>query len=153
MTEFHLRVILPRNRVAAGTLRVERAGVPVREFPVLGRSAVGRTSMLASGNTPTGTYQGDAIRDTSSWNQRSYGPWGAVHLRPIGGDALAAEALGRRGLLIHGGDPGVHSALRPTYGCLRLSNADMKDLVELLQEQTSSAQSSDHMVVITVQEF
>lgn len=134
MKKIHLRVCLPKNRDLMGHLRVEIDGFPVDEFRVLGRGSrgPGETSMLSRGNTPTGSYQGDQLVDTEDWPQSSYGPWGAVRLQPSSGDAILAEQFGRRGLLIHGGSPGTKGpwagSLKPTHGCLRLSNEDMRKL-------------------------
>jgi hypothetical protein len=61
---------------------------------------------------------------------RSYGTNGAVRLHPTDGNALLAHQLGRRGLLIHGGDSraSAPAGLRPTHGCLRIANGDMARL-------------------------
>ncbi len=138
----HLNVVLPRNRNAAGWLRVERDGCPLAEFRVLGRGSrgPGDTSFLSRGNTPTGTYQGTEFVETRDWNQASYGPWGAVRLKPTSGDALLAEDVyGRRGLLIHGGAPATSGAwmggLKPTLGCLRLANNDVRALREIIESE------------------
>ncbi|MEL6671133.1 MAG: L,D-transpeptidase [Bacteroidota bacterium] len=135
---FHLRVLLPKNRNHTGWLRLEKGGKPVAEYRCLGRGSRGGgdTSMLEKGNTPTGLYNGSQLVNTQAWSRRSYGRWGAVRLKPIGGNALTAQQIfGRNGLLIHGGAAGSKKywrgkgALRATHGCLRLSNQDMKKLM------------------------
>ena len=112
------------------------------EFRVLGRGSrgPGDTSFLSRGNTPTGTYQGTEFVETEDWNQASYGPWGAVRLKPTSGDALLAEDIfGRRGLLIHGGALAPsgfwEGGLKPTWGCLRLANADVRILRGIIENE------------------
>ena len=102
--DVHLNVLLPKNRNHPGRLRIEVSGVPKAEFPILGRGSTkvgkkptGNPSLnpyLYAGNTPTGTYTSQGLGDTSHWEQSSYGPWGAVQLRAVSGDALVAEKLG-----------------------------------------------------------
>ena len=58
-----------------------------------------------------------------------FGPHGKVVLDPEGGPALEAKRNGRYGLLIHGGRLSPAQRLRPTYGCLRVADADMARLV------------------------
>lgn len=86
------------------------------------------------GDTPTGMYEAIPFRRdlpaTAVDVLRSYGPWGWFALRPVSGDALAAEKNGRFGLLIHGGDPGKGGELRPTFGCIRVYNADLKAMLD-----------------------
>lgn len=147
MGNIHLRVLLPRNRNLSGWLRVEVEGTPRHEFEVLGRGSrgPGNTSLLENGNTPTGEYDGSNFAETSSLPQSSYGPYGEVRLRAIGGMAVLAEALGRNGLLIHGGDlsgPGYwrgQGQLKATKGCLRLHNRDVLTLRGVLFGQTKDA--------------
>jgi len=148
MKKIHLRVVLPKNRDNVGTLRVEVDGRPLADFRVLGRGSrgPGDTSLRSKGNTPTGTYSANQIIETATFPQASYGPWGAVRLQPLSGDALLAEVLGRHGLLIHGGAPGTtgpwKGSLKPTHGCLRVSNDDMKKLRGMLEENRTDGKSS-----------
>jgi lipoprotein-anchoring transpeptidase ErfK/SrfK len=142
MPHVHLRVLFFGNRDETGILRVEQDGRVVAEFPALGRGSRGRgdTSLLKDGNTPTGDYTATGLESTAHRNQKSYGPWGAVRLKPFGGQAMLAERVGQRsGLLIHGGSLGAggywrgEGALRATHGCIRLSNEDMKMLKQILE--------------------
>jgi hypothetical protein len=147
MKRVHLRVMLPKNRDNIGHLRVEVNGTPVADFRVLARGSrgPGDTALQTNGNTPTGTYSGNQIIDTATFPQSSYGPWGAVRLQPIAGDALLAEAIGRRGLLIHGGNPATSGpwkgSLKPTQGCLRVCNDDMQKLRTLLEKARTDGRS------------
>ena len=135
-------------------------GLPQAEFRVLGRgsstvSNPDRNPFLYAGNTPTGDYESFGLADTANWNQSSYGPWGAVRLKVIGGDALLAEQLGREGFLIHGGSPGIFSGFRPTFGCLRLHNADMRQLIRLIAnagDDARVAKCENVTVRVTVRE-
>lgn len=141
MTKIHLRVVVPKNRDLRGTMRVEKNGRVLREIPVLARGSRrgGNTAFLENGNTPTGTYAGSLFSSNQGWPLASYGAWGRIQLRPVEGDAVIAEQLfGRTGLYIHGGDLATKGAwkggLKPTYGCLRVSNGDMLFLREVFLE-------------------
>ena len=165
MPGIHLRVLLPRNRDVTGCMIVEVDGRQERHIPVLGRGSrgPGDTWRLEKGNTPTGVYEGSELADTSAWNQDSYGPWGAVRLKPLSGNALLAEQqLGRRRLLIHGGTPmgpnvwRGEGALNPTWGCLRISNQDMRalrDIIFATARDEADAICRPVDVGITVDEF
>jgi hypothetical protein len=63
---------------------------------------------LHAGDTPKGDYVSSGITSTTGWNQNSCGPWWAIRLKAVAGDALLAQdVFGRKGLLIHGGLPGA----------------------------------------------
>ena len=140
--DVYLDVLLPRNRNYPGWIRVNLDGVPAGEFRVLGRGSTkikGQPTgnptlspLMYAGNTPTGDYVSPAMVSTTGWDRDSYGPWGAIRLKAVGGEALLAERLGREGLLIHGGSEGRFDGFRPTLGCLRLQNADMKELAGII---------------------
>ena len=94
------------------------------------------------------------------WPQKSYGPNGAIRLKALGGDALMAESLGRSGLLIHGGTTGTEKywrgkgALRATHGCIRLSNKDVKKLMELIYGARYSDNACNLVdITISVKEY
>jgi hypothetical protein len=138
-----IRVELSSDRDQSGTLTLKGAGGGTLLGPlsVYGRSdnAIAAAHDNASrdptqlyGDTPTGTYsvpQAVATGDSTSYSNHSYGPNGALILKPETGDAAVAAGNGRTGLLIHGGDPGSGGKLRATHGCLRLSNSDMAKLM------------------------
>jgi hypothetical protein len=159
----HLNVLLPRDRNRPGWLRVEVDEVPVAEFRVLGRGSATagnptRNQFAYAGDTPTGMYSSPGIVSTTDWEQRSYGPWGAVRLRATQGNALLAERVGRTGLLIHGGSPGsptVFGGYRSTLGCLRVSNEDMlrlRNLIFTAAEDAQARTSNAISINVTVQE-
>jgi len=143
MAHVHLRVLFPRNRTRTGLLRVEQDGRIIAEFAALGRGNRGQgdTSLLNEGNTPTGIYTATGLESAAGRDLKKYGPWGAVRLKPVGGQALLAERIGHRsGLLIHGGSLGStgywrgEGALRATHGCIRLSNEDIRRLKQIFED-------------------
>ena len=149
-------VILPDNRDLNGSLRIiDDNGRTIKgPFVVKGRAADNvareyknptRDRLRNYGDTPTGTYKaGPKIlptgKGTPRSSARSYGPNGAIWLIPSGGEALqAANTFTRDRLLIHGGDlyentpigkANHYVGLRPTGGCLRVSNDDMHQIVD-----------------------
>lgn len=67
--------------------------------------------------------------------ESSFGPMFLL-LDPIKGDALTAKILGRTGLGVHGGAPGVgKNLLRATDGCLRTTNEAMVALEQFSLEE------------------
>lgn len=91
-----------------------------------------RDPLKRNGDTPLGVYWGVL---EGPWEPiRSYGPYQVIALAPIGGDALIAHKAGRRGLAIHGGAPAADGrSFRPTHGCVRVRNHDMRLLLDLLK--------------------
>ncbi len=141
----NLRVTLPKSRLSPGilTLTTTLQGEETVLFTAkcLGRADTylatqannpTRNPILPCGNTPTGEY--DCTRAPAGAGIRSYGPFERIALTPTGGQALQAKLAGRAGLMIHGGAPGNGGGLRPTEGCLRLSNTDIKQLLDLFLE-------------------
>jgi hypothetical protein len=148
VSDLDLALHLSTDRAKSGVLivRERSTGKELRRYQALGRGSAGGgdTQMVTNGNTPVGEYEVVRIKGTSGWPQDSYGPNGALELKPKSGKARDAETLvNRSGLLIHGGSltvAGTKSAavrggagrLKPTLGCVRLGNAEMKDLVALI---------------------
>jgi hypothetical protein len=95
--------------------------------------------LLQYGNTPIGVYSLTLIPASDPSNFHAYGPNKRWLLTPISGDGVKAEGAPgmRAGLLIHGGD--LNSAyvqwkgLRPTYGCIRMSDGDIAKTVQLYE--------------------
>lgn len=137
---------LPKNRLLPGvftatTLMQERE-VTIFTAKCLGRADTflaersnnpSRNPLLPGGDTPCGEYT-CALADVGN-NLRSYGPFERIAITPVAGPALQAKLAGRTGLMIHGGAPGTGGGLRPTEGCIRLSNSDMQKLIELYTAQ------------------
>lgn len=141
--KLQIRIELPSDRDNTGTLILKNAAGattagPFRAYGRADRSAAEqhgndkRDALLPFGDTPTGTYsipRAFATGQGTNYPSHSYGPNGALVLRPTGGQALTAAGKGRIGLLIHGGDPGRNGRLRATNGCIRLSDTDMTALM------------------------
>lgn len=136
-------VRLPDDRFKEGMLELlNSAGQTVATpLPALGRADGDtakkkknpqRSPIFPYGDTPKGHYKVVSIfrtGDGTSYPAKNYGENGAIRLQPVEGEAKLAADVGRTGLLIHGGEPGAGGKLRPTNGCVRLSNADMKALI------------------------
>lgn len=150
MPDLIIRVELSTDRRQEGTLSlvdVRNPAAPKKlagPFVALGKSDnktaadhanKDRDPLKPYGDTPTGEYEIPRLVSTggtTAYKASSYGGEGALVLSPTSGDAKTAAKNGRTGLLIHGGDPNKQGRLRPTHGCVRLSNADMKKLVAAL---------------------
>jgi lipoprotein-anchoring transpeptidase ErfK/SrfK len=163
-------VQLPADRTQTGTLSlVADDGVTVIAGPFMvygkadGQTAAAngnstRNTLLPFGDTPLGTYSVPGMEVTGDGTGRSthsYGPNGAIRLNPTGGDAATAAIAGRQYLLIHGGDPNAAGLLRPTNGCLRLSNPDMVSLINsvAVEAQLSGPPNSCNLGVLAVSVF
>lgn len=139
-----IQIDLPHDRTHLGELRLMADDNCVARFPCYGKAdnaaaaAVGnpkRLTTLRNGDTPLGAYRVTGLHDMgdSPKQIRSYGALPAIGIEGIGGDALIAKQAGRTGLMIHGGT--LSSAgLRPTHGCVRLSEASMAELHRLFAE-------------------
>jgi hypothetical protein len=86
------------------------------------------------GDTPTGTWT--ARLGVIQREARTYGPYAVIMLWPESGQAKEAyePPNPRSGIWIHGGDLNSNRQLRPTFGCIRVSNETMARLVELLNQ-------------------
>lgn len=93
-----------------------------------------RDPKLQFGDTPTGDYRVAARvpHTTGETDQHTYGAFPSLLLDPQSGDALLAKHAGREGLMIHGGAPSTTGGLRPTHGCIRLSETSQKALIDLI---------------------
>lgn len=148
-----IRVQLPNDRYKTGELRVMdpiTGGTLYGPVPVLGRAArddaaahqnPDRDAVLPFGNTPLGGYKVSAILANGPGTPRDivkYGPNGSIVLDPESGPALTAKNNGRTGLLIHGGRQTANptplpSHLKPTNGCIRILDGDLKRLIDFLK--------------------
>ena len=138
----NLVATFPQDRSKVGSLVVEHPG-GVESFPCLGKADDAmaakkrnkmRDPLRPYGDTPLGTWTarlGVIQRETSA-----YGPFPVIALWPERGQALQAYALPnpRSGIWLHGGDKNSQGHLRPTFGCIRVSNETMARLVELLKQ-------------------
>ena len=69
---------------------------------------------------------------------RTYGPHERIHLTAKEGQCLEActGTKPRWGLMIHGGDLNKSGALRPTHGCIRVTDDAMKEILALVGDGT-----------------
>jgi hypothetical protein len=133
-------VELPKDRRGYGTLKlVDAEGISIAgPFKVFGMADPSnaadhqntqRSPLLLFGDTPTGSYQvAGFLPSKSDDDSRRHGPNGKIALFPVAGDAALAASIGRIGLEIHGGYLRSNK-LRPTNGCLRLTDDDMAALL------------------------
>lgn len=131
-----LVAILRPDRKAVGALSLVRVegSIVAGPWPALGKADnetaaahrnPSRDPLLPFGDHPEGRYRITRAVDTEGGNEgslRKYGPVRLV-LVPISGDCSKAAANKRSGLLVHGGALSEAGMLRPTYGCLRTTNA------------------------------
>jgi len=129
-----IKITLPKDRTKLGVLEIEN-----KKFKCYGKAdnagAIKRNNptrdpLKLFGDTPTGTYKCYVTGPLSP--PRTYGPHKVIYLGPEKGQCKKAEVNGRSGLLIHGGDLGTKGNLRPTFGCIRVSNEDMKKILDIL---------------------
>ncbi len=138
---WQIDVLLPKNRDYKGTLYLYRAeGDLVSSCECLGRSVYNTSMWEVNGNTPTGTYTG--YLDGPCSPSSSYGPYKVINMTGVSGVIVQS---GRSGIWIHGGDRETDSSrpwypLRPTYGCVRISNDDQ----EALQNSITSLVSDSY---------
>ena len=106
-----------------------------------------RNPLLPFGDTPTGVYKGNIIAPIGV--EHSYGPGEAINLQPVSGDCKLCGDT-RTGLLVHGGDlnttqtyMALWRGLRPTYGCVRFKNEDLKTVTDALKGQTFDVELSE----------
>ncbi|NPV92602.1 MAG: L,D-transpeptidase [Firmicutes bacterium] len=140
-----IRVELSADRWSPGRLHLyDKNGGVVFSARCLGRSEYNTPMNVTYGNTPTGVYLGRLGRVRSS--AYSYGPYQTVDLVGVAGIAKTSR---RTGILIHGGAPGPGGSLRPSHGCVRLSNQDEKRLVESITALVNRGYNPTGRVVIT----
>jgi hypothetical protein len=157
-------VQLPLDRTKTGSLiLVDDSGNTLAgPYDVLGKADNGtavahgnpnRDPLLPYGDTPEGIYginRAVATGNGTVYTAHSYGPYGALVLQPISGDAQTAANAGRIGLMIHSGDAGQTNPLRPTHGCLRLSNDSMNALMQAIANSSEVDGISCQMTRISV---
>lgn len=141
-----LRSRLLDDRTKAGELRIESEGGAILWGPVpclgkadnagaLAHNNPQRNPEFPYGDHPLGTYiiTGWAPTGNTPDQLSQFGAPGKLVLDPLTEQALARKLNGGYGLLIHSGAIGgpYPYGFRPTYGCLRLLERDMRELVEL----------------------
>ena len=140
-----IQVQLHQNRALPGTFQVssdDGLSVLLGPVPCLGKADnndaaqhgnPSRDPTRPFGDTPTGSYTIVAIVSHSGETDlHTYGAFPSLLLDPQSGQALVAKQAGREGLMIHGGAPAAGGGLRPTHGCIRLSEASQQGLIQLI---------------------
>ena len=151
-----LRAEFEQDRTQVGLIRLFRhSGGLVKFYSALGKAAVDDATDRGNptcspislyGDTPLGRYKIIAISPSgpgTPYDSHRYGDVGVIKLDPIGGDALLAKSVGRTGLLVHGGDPGPHSLLRRTNGCIRMMNSELRDLLDQIDQLGENVDTLD----------
>jgi len=142
MSIFTLYAELPKNRYSHGKIWVlnEAGAVEKGPYECYGKadSQIAkehnnplRDMTLPFGDHPTGTYTVVNIQKDKQ-PAHSYGAF-FILLSPKDGAALVAKAHGRQGLAIHGGDMSVAGLMRPTEGCLRVTNEAITEIAALVE--------------------
>ncbi|ULO04785.1 L,D-transpeptidase [Paenibacillus sp. 19GGS1-52] len=142
---YHIMASFPTNRDNKGTLKMYNNGGVLVFGPV---EALGRGSNDAANNydhsnwnlknsdVPTGVYETTEL--AAGTPNSSFGPHKRVWFnKALSGNALIAQNNGRDEIMIHGGDAATESLrswypLRPTYGCIRLSNLNQATLMSAI---------------------
>lgn len=142
---YHIVVSLPTNRNHLGSLKVfnKQGYMVMQPVPVLGRGSNLTTNnfnhnnrLMQNADIPWGSSRTRIIERGAP--AETYGVGKRVHLyKAIDGEMLEAEKKGRSEILIHGGKITPKRGtpwypLRPTYGCLRLSEENMSHLITVL---------------------
>ncbi|WP_019913881.1 L,D-transpeptidase family protein [Paenibacillus sp. HW567] len=137
---YHIMIALKTDRKQFGSLKMynDSGALVFGPKQCLARSEFNTAWNVINGCTPTGVYTAtiEGPMSPTTDNIRSYGKQKYVVMDPVSGDALTAKQMGRSGLWIHGGaaaDPGaINYPLRPTHGCVRLSEDDQASLIYVL---------------------
>lgn len=147
MNAARLRVSLPRDRLKLGTIDLMKAADPASGFPwqqclppihcygkadnaqAIKAGNPNRDPLRTDGDFPLGEYSCRLVIPTDAEIAdavflREYGLHGYIELTAVSGDALTAAKNGRDGLRLHSGALNAFGGLRPTYGCLRVSDGD-----------------------------
>jgi hypothetical protein len=125
----------PDNRVVAGPFKV--CGRAENQKPEICNNPK-RNPLLAFGDFPLGHYQVVQLLKTGKgtpFPAAEFGRAGVIVLQPKDGEAALAEANGRFGFFIQGGERSRGGLLRPTEdGSLRLSDRDQRKLKNALRD-------------------
>jgi hypothetical protein len=150
--KWKITVALKTDRTKFGTLTLYNAGgTSQMSVNCLGLSASGDNMYTYYGNTPTGTYTGYLYGPVSP--SSSYGPYKVVAMDGVSGAIITS---GRSGIWIHGGDAASSGSptypLRPTNGCVRISNANQNTMATTITSLTNSTGYHDSTGNITISE-
>lgn len=144
--DYHIIANLGTDRDKPGSLKVydKEGRLAMAPVQALGRGSNHqlngydhKNQLKRNADTPTGVSRTQIIDRGTAVD--SFGPHQRVHLySAISGNFLKAEQAGRREILIHGGKQKSTKdkswyPLHPTYGCIRLTNKDMGELIRILK--------------------
>ncbi|MBP4136751.1 PAAR-like protein [Flavobacterium geliluteum] len=132
----YINVILPKDRKYQGLLVFfDNSGTLFSSYVLGNGTGSDKFKAEGKGATPNGLW--------STWHTQthvgdvSYGNHGLIHMTGLEGDALTATKNGRSGIAIHAGHTvgydkliNDRGELMITYGCLRIYNADIGNLVK-----------------------
>ncbi|WP_281631991.1 L,D-transpeptidase family protein [Flavobacterium luteolum] len=132
----YINVIVPKDRRTEGMFVFFDDTEIVQKGYALAMGTVNNNffERNGKGSTPTGLWSSSYSK--THIGEASYGDYGLIHIDGMTGDAKKATAPGKRdGIAIHSGHTtkvGINDngPLMVTYGCIRVYNADMKELVE-----------------------
>lgn len=143
----YLHISLNKNRLLPGNTFLYGASIDFKRFSCYAKADDAeaakagnptRNYLFPDGDACPGQYIGKLVIPTpaqllDSAYLRSYGPNGIFNLTPKAGLCLTALANKRTGLALHGGDVAANGIdLRPTFGCVRQYNADMRVIVGVI---------------------
>ena len=134
-----MSVVLPPDRSRPGTLLALMVDGTLLSgpWPAIGRADErfaatqgnpSRIRTLPFGDVPTGAYELSGKPPTPAGSEAAFGRFGALSFSPLDGEAAAAEAVGRTGLLLHGGRNWQAS----TDGSLRVPDLAMEEMLSML---------------------
>lgn len=138
-----MRVKVPRwpNRLLPGVVKVlGDDGKVLFSAPCLARSDSGKAASEGNksrdplhrfGDLPAGQYLA-RVEPHAMLPQRTYGPHRPIRLLPRQGPAAIAARNGRDGLLQHGGVLSKAGKLRPTFGCVRVTDEAQFEILAIL---------------------
>lgn len=132
----------PTDRAKLGTLEAfDNRDARIGSWPCFGKADNATAAKKGNpsrnperpfGDTPLGEWTvnvGGINKDKAT-----YGPHQVFMLWPTAGQALVAYNQWKRsGIWLHGGDLNAAGQLRPTYGCIRVANATMAELHEIVR--------------------
>jgi hypothetical protein len=147
-----------RETAPFGVAKVTDAnGKEVMSFVVRGEGVGGRDRMKSNSDTPQGEYSIDGWITPTADERVAYGPNPRLALSGVSGEI---KESGRSLIRVHGGRQEEQAAdgswkpipgaeLKPTHGCLRASDADMKEL-KTVTDALSKVNPNDKAGKLTV---
>ncbi len=140
---WQITVSLPENRANTGTLKLyDSYGNVLKTMNCLGKSDLGYCQCRINGNTPIGTYDGQLGGPES--DTAAYGPYMVIKTQGISGFITQTP---RSGIWVHGGRS--QTTLQPTYGCVRIFNAQQLSLQTTITELVEDGYYSQGKVIIS----